>query len=43
MVTLDGSVGYMDATRSWESVEDSGRTREICSGTGIRIGFTVYL
>ncbi len=43
MITVDGSVGYTHATWSWESVEDSGTTKEICSGLGIRIGFSIYL
>jgi hypothetical protein len=43
MVTFDGSIGYSHATWSWESVEDSGTSKEICSGIAIRIGFSIYL
>lgn len=43
MVTVDGSIGYSHASWSWEAVEDGGTSKEICSGIGIRIGFSIYL
>ena len=43
MVTVDGSIGYTHATWSWEDVEDGGTSKEICSGIGIRIGFSIFL
>ncbi|MCU0457847.1 MAG: hypothetical protein MUE37_01990 [Bacteroidales bacterium] len=43
MVTVDGSIGYTRAQWTWEDVEEGGSNKEICSGLGIRIGFSIYL
>ena len=43
MITIDGSIGYTRAQWTWEDVETEGTNKEICSGLGIRIGFSIYL
>jgi hypothetical protein len=43
MVTIYGSVGYTHASWSWGDMEGEGTTKKICSGIGIRIGFSIFL